>query len=692
VLPKYLKVKNFTSYIDETISFEDFPNLFVVIGENGVGKSSIIDMITTAIFYRARGVDNRGTGMDNLVNKEADGFEIEYVFTMNSNEYKIIRRKVRNGAHELEFFINGISQTEKLTETQTKINNVIKMDYETFLDTVCIGQGQSGRFMQKKPNERKDVFVQVLGLDKYEKLEQYTRDLKKETRIEMEKVDDKVTNLNAIISNESYYSDIVINNETKISNYKNVIKCKEEELEKVLTEKAQYEQIKRQADHILNQRTLLLKKLHNLKQNIQNDTTTKISLEQKLTRQTEVETKIKEYQDLIEINQSKYTEVSNEKSSLEAKANMLRSQAKDIKTKYDRLNDFGEGNCDFCGHNITESYKEVYLNDLKIQAIKLIGEAKVEEAKVKELSDSMAGLKDIIIETKQKLQNAQNIYNQLLQAKTQVQALENRITDSYNQLKDISEEYHKNAEIRISSIEEKTFNDGVLRNEITNLRTGLSKLESDYAIAKDKLKEITTAKTEINRLEKRFKDLQILHDDYEDLAMAWGKSGIQAAIIRNALPEIEVEINKLLQILCNGKVTVEFNTEKATKGKKVSKKPTSIETLDIIVNDQGESRTYETYSGGEQFRVDFACHVGLAKFLAKRAGATIDFFIVDEGLGSQDENARQQFIASVYKLSHVFKKVMCVTHIEEMKDAFGAKVLVTKDPIYGSRVQLIEGR
>jgi exonuclease SbcC len=158
------------------------------------------------------------------------------------------------------------------------------------------------------------------------------------------------------------------------------------------------------------------------------------------------------------------------------------------------------------------------------------------------------------------------------------------------------------------------------------------------------------------------------------------------------LPEIEIEINKLLQLLCNGRVTVEFNTEKASKGKKVSKKPTSIETLEIIVNDQGESRTYETYSGGEQFRVDFACHVGLAKFLAKRAGATIDFFIVDEGLGSQDQTAKDNFVTSVYKLTQSFQQVMCVTHIEEIKEAFNTRVLVTKDPILGSKVQLIEGK
>ena len=689
MLPKYIKVKNFTSYFDETINFEDFGNPFCVIGQNGAGKSSIIDMITTVIFYKARGVSDRGTGMDNLINKNADKFEIEYVFTMNGSEYKIIRRKERDGAHELEFYIDGVSQTEKITETQAKINNIIKMDYETFLDTVCIGQGQSGRFMQKKPNERKDVFVQVLGLDKYEKLEQYTKDCKKETKIEIDKIEDKINSFNELISVENYYQSIIQNNDSKIVQYKNIIQSKEIELEKILTEKAQYEQIKKQADHILNQRDLLLHKLNVLKRTIQNDIVTKENLELKLQKCVNIEDKITKYQNIIEQNQHKYNEICGQKSSLETTITMIKSQAKEIKTKYDKLKNYNDGNCNFCGHQITTEYKQTYLNELMTIGKNYISQVKEKEIQLNEIGNDITNTRNILTETKTKLQNVQNIYNQVIQAKVQVQSLQIKIEDLYKQLQDTSEEYRKNIEIKINTIEEKVFNDYILRSEIMQLRMSLTKLESDYAVAKNKIVEINSASNEVDKLNKQFKDLEVLYGDYDDLMIAWGKSGIQAAIIRNALPEIEIEINNLLQILCDGKVTVEFNTEKASKGKKVSKKPTSIETLEIIVNDQGESRTYETYSGGEQFRVDFACHVGLAKFLAKRAGATIDFFIVDEGLGSQDTQAKDNFLGTIKKLSQIFQQIMVITHIPDIQEQFDGKVEVYKDPVNGSKIRIL---
>ena len=75
--------------------------------------------------------------------------------------------------------------------------------------------------------------------------------------------------------------------------------------------------------------------------------------------------------------------------------------------------------------------------------------------------------------------------------------------------------------------------------------------------------------------------------------------------------------------------------------------------------------------------------------MAKRAGSNIDFFIVDEGLGSQDEDAKSQFIHSVNLLTQVFKKVMIITHIEEIKDVFNNKVLIHKDPLLGSKVSLL---
>ena len=157
MLPKYLKVKGFRSYIDTEINFESFGNTFVVLGENGAGKSSIIEMITTALYWVNSCTDSKGAGMDNCINSDCDHFEIEFCFVMNGITYIIKTIKYRNEARELEFYIDGVNQSEKVTETQQKINDVLKMNYDTFLDTVCIGQGKSSRFMSKKPAERKET-------------------------------------------------------------------------------------------------------------------------------------------------------------------------------------------------------------------------------------------------------------------------------------------------------------------------------------------------------------------------------------------------------------------------------------------------------------------------------------------------------------------------------------------------------
>ena len=81
---------------------------------------------------------------------------------------------------------------------------------------------------------------------------------------------------------------------------------------------------------------------------------------------------------------------------------------------------------------------------------------------------------------------------------------------------------------------------------------------------------------------------------------------------------------------------VQFVTQRARRGSS-SEEP--VETLDIVVTDEGDTRPYELFSGGEAFRVDFAIRIAISKLLTRRAGTRLQFLVIDEGFGSQTRPA-----------------------------------------------------
>ncbi len=117
----------------------------------------------------------------------------------------------------------------------------------------------------------------------------------------------------------------------------------------------------------------------------------------------------------------------------------------------------------------------------------------------------------------------------------------------------------------------------------------------------------------------------------KQLERACGRDGVQALLIERALPEIEERANTLLERLTGGRMRVNFDTQREAKSVKKS-----IETLDIRITDEVGVRPYENYSGGEQFRVNFALRIALSQILAQQAGARLQTVVIDEGFGSQD--------------------------------------------------------
>jgi exonuclease SbcC len=84
------------------------------------------------------------------------------------------------------------------------------------------------------------------------------------------------------------------------------------------------------------------------------------------------------------------------------------------------------------------------------------------------------------------------------------------------------------------------------------------------------------------------------------------------------------------------------------------------------------------YSGGEAFRVNFAIRLALSEVLAQRKGARLQTLVIDEGFGSQDAQGRQRLIEAINLVKNDFAKILVITHLEELKDAFPTRIEIEK--------------
>jgi exonuclease SbcC len=168
---------------------------------------------------------------------------------------------------------------------------------------------------------------------------------------------------------------------------------------------------------------------------------------------------------------------------------------------------------------------------------------------------------------------------------------------------------------------------------------------------------------------------------YDELRVAFGKKGVPAMIIEAAIPEIEGAANALLTRMTGGRMHVRFETqrEKVTGG--------TAETLDIQISDELGTRNYALYSGGEAFRINFAIRIALSQLLARRAGARLRTLVIDEGFGTQDAQGRERLVEAINALQADFDRIIVITHIDELKDAFPTRIQVTKTTL-GSQIEV----
>ena len=262
--------------------------------------------------------------------------------------------------------------------------------------------------------------------------------------------------------------------------------------------------------------------------------------------------------------------------------------------------------------------------------------------------------------------------------------LETQITSQADQAAQQQREYLA-AETSWRAAEAKVPDLDAVERELLALQEQENRLRLEVGAAQQKVLVLSDLRERHQEFKRQRAILAQTITRFRQLDRALGKDGVPALLIEQALPQIETKANELLDRLSGGVMSVRFQTQSAYKDKRRDELK---ETLDILISDSAGTRDYELYSGGEAFRVNFAIRLALSEVLAQRSGARLQTLVIDEGFGSQDTLGRQRLVEAINAIRPDFAKILVITHIDELKDAFPNRIEVEKTE-RGSSVRVI---
>ena len=302
IIFKYARWKNFlsTGNTFTEIQLDRNPST-LIIGENGAGKSTILDALCFGLFGKPFRQISKNQ-LINTVNNQGSIVEIEFE-TQNKN-VKVVRGIKPN---KFEIWVDGnmINQSANARDYQKHLEQqILKLNYRSFTQVVILGSSTFIPFMQLKSNARREVVEDILDIKIFSLMNFILKS--------------KVKSLNADISDNQYQVDL---NREKVELQENYI-----------------EDIERNKDTLLSQKTTLKDG----------------NEEEVFSRKAEVTTITKENQTLLDA-------MSGEDAAVEKRDKLkdIQFTLKDKHNRHEQMIDFLEKNdvCPTCEQDIDEAFK-----------------------------------------------------------------------------------------------------------------------------------------------------------------------------------------------------------------------------------------------------------------------------------------------------------------------------------------------
>ncbi len=216
-------------------------NTTLIVGENGAGKSTILDAICFALFNRPfRQVSK--TQLLNSINEQNGEVQVE--FSIGTKEYKIIRCMKPN---KFEIYCDNLmlNQDASNLDYQKHLEqSILKLNYRSFTQVVILGSSTFVPFMKLSSSHRREVVEDILDIKIFSSMNLLVKNKIKEINDDIKSIDDNTElTLQKIELQEQYINDLEQNKDKIIKNNNEKINSNKKTISKYSSDKTDLENL-----------------------------------------------------------------------------------------------------------------------------------------------------------------------------------------------------------------------------------------------------------------------------------------------------------------------------------------------------------------------------------------------------------------------------------------------------------------
>jgi len=662
-----IELVDFLAHSETKLEFEKGVTIFV--GENGAGKSSIIDGITFSLF----GKHTRGNSNKRLVKRGSNQGYSKIEFSINGKKYETVRKIDTKGSLVATFSeitkegrieIAAGERTQFGESMKKQVEETIGMDFEKLKIASIVQQGELNSIINAKPKEFKELLNAIIGIDKLDVASESMKKVIKEFR-ERIKTDLGYDDTHIEILERDFERSHQEIKEAEPE--KNQLELKQKQIHEELKKLQKELEIETPKIDKIKQLELRKDELLRYVKETMKGIQQKISENERKIRDCEgcfeeiklkvdFEAKIEKVEEAVEDTLRKIQEMTNQIASLEEKQILAsKLQLKDNKCPV----------CDSIVEKLNPFFQEEHIKE---EIVKLQENIKLKEKerdtytqkkkeflkKVQKTRDAEATLRAHSINTKEELME--------IQRETQIQKVKLPMINN-NDLKEISQiddhskvifENILKLEVDTKGFSEKEFLN--LKNTISEKQTSLSQMDQQIGGI---LEKIDKAKRQIETIQKVILELKIVKKYVSKLDKVqtniFSRDGSVATSLRSwALNSISVKASEYLSFL-NTKIQRIALSEKARD-------------VSIACYSKTEVLELESLSGGEKVSVALALRLGMASLLGS---SNLNLMILDEPTTHLDAERKKSLVRVLSQLTEISNsqtpmQFLIITHDAEI--------------------------